>query len=251
MNNRFGSILFLLCAAIAVNGMFTWTSSASTPRVETFVGYAYSADDDGLVYTEHHEREWQADKPVRMQTTYRLPNGERFAERTVDYLEGGRVSFQMKDERIGYREGAKLAGDQLELFVQRGAEQPRQTDAIDLAEDLIVDAGFDSFVRQHFDRLLQGDAVEARFAVPSRRAAYDCEIELVEELTIDGAPAVTLRLRFKGFLLSLFADPVDVSYHRDTGQLLRYVGVSNLRDTDGDNYQVRIELPLSERGEKS
>ena len=41
-------------------------------------------------------------------------------------------------------------------------------------------------------------------------------------------------------LFRLLIKPVQVGYYRDTRQLAFYQGVSNLKDIDGDNFNVEI-----------
>lgn len=48
-------------------------------------------------------------------------------------------------------------------------------------------------------------------------------------------------------LLRVIADGIVVSYDRDSGALRRYEGISNIRDQDGENYQVRVEFPAAGR----
>ena len=54
---------------------------------------------------------------------------------------------------------------------------------------------------------------------------------------------------FRSPLLRLLVDPIKVTYHRDLRCLMRYEGLSNLQDPNGDNYSVRIDFPLSERSD--
>lgn len=216
-------------------------------RVEHFVGEARANGNGELVYTEHHRREWRGDEPVRMLTTYKLPDDSVLAEREVRYLERGVVEFALNDKRIGYMEGAERDNGRLRLFSRENESASKREDTIRLRDELVVDAGFDRMVALNWESLMAGESVSARFAVPSRRSDYRCEISKQREWELDGEPVVTFRMRFRGLLLSLFADPVDVTYHRESKALVRYEGISNLRDESGDNYQVVIDLPLAKR----
>lgn len=54
--------------------------------------------------------------------------------------------------------------------------------------------------------------------------------------------------RFVGYAFDLKTDElVDTEAHRDHRYLMRYEGMSNIKDEDGDNYVVRIEFPVAER----
>ena len=58
---------------------------------------------------------------------------------------------------------------------------------------------------------------------------------------------LAFELRVKSMFLQMFVPPVVVSYDAQTRSLLRYEGVSNIRDAAGENFDVRIEFPRSGR----
>jgi hypothetical protein len=57
-----------------------------------------------------------------------------------------------------------------------------------------------------------------------------------------------LRLRMQfDFWFGRFLPHVYVVFDRVARHLIRYEGISNIRDAEGDNVHVRIESPLAER----
>ena len=50
-----------------------------------------------------------------------------------------------------------------------------------------------------------------------------------------------------GGLLGLVVSGIDVSYDADNRMLMRFSGLTNVRDPDGENYVARIDFPPDER----
>ena len=54
---------------------------------------------------------------------------------------------------------------------------------------------------------------------------------------------------FANPLLRLIVGPIDVFYHQEHRFLMRYEGMSNISDPNGENHKVRIDFPLGERSD--
>src|SRR5690606_24213789 len=142
-----------------------------------FRGEARSTESASLLYVEDHLLRTEEGRPTERLVLYRCPDGEAFARKQVRYGEPPFApQFEILDARFDYREGfsrGKIAG---ETFVQRGADDELQKEAIALGESLVVDAGFDEFVRAHWDVLAAGKDVPLRFLVPSRLSSYGFKV---------------------------------------------------------------------------
>ncbi|MCK7595061.1 hypothetical protein [Pseudomarimonas salicorniae] len=209
-------------------------------------GDARSLEGDTVLYTEHHVLRQEAGVPVERFVVYRCPDGNAFARKHVRYGEPPYApQFDQQDARFGYQEGfsrGKIAGS---IYVRRSSDAPREEDSISLGESLVVDAGFDEFVRAQWDRLQAGKAVPLRFVVPSRLAAYGFKVRKVGEEQLFGDSVSNFQLAVSG-LLGWFADPIDVSYRNSDRRLTRFAGLSNIRRTPEENLSVRIEFPPSQ-----
>ncbi|MBD8525833.1 hypothetical protein [Pseudomarimonas arenosa] len=221
-------------------------STAAASGIE-YRGEARATDSGNLLYAEHHYLRTEGGRPRERLVMYRCPSGEAFARKTVSYGEPPYApSFRMDDARLGYAEGfsrGKAAG---EALVQRASNQPAETDAISLGESLVVDAGFDEFVRSHWEELQAGKKVSLRFLVPSRLAAYGFKLQKTGEENLYGESASTFRLALSG-LFGWFADAIDVSYRNSDRRLMRFVGLSNIRASADENLVADIQFPPAEQ----
>lgn len=210
-------------------------------------GEARSTDSGSLMYAEQHLlRTTEDGQPSERMVLYRCPSGEAFARKRVEYGDPLYApTFRMDDARLGYAEGFTRGKASGEALVQRAADQPAETDAVSLGESLVVDAGFDEFVRNHWDELQAGKKVSLRFLVPSRLAAYGFKLQKTGEEDLYGAKASTFRLALSG-VFGWFADAIDVSYRNSDRRLMRFVGLSNIRANAEENLVADIQFPPAE-----
>lgn len=232
-------------AAVAIAMLGAAGDLAATPVVR-YDGVAYDAR-DRVLYRESHGL--RGDHGARtLVVLFECPDGKAFARKRVD--ENGTPeapSFALEDARSGYREGVRAAGgDGREVFVQRRAEQAEKSAPLPVASDLVLDAGFDAFIRGHWDALASGRRMTMAFLVPSRLSTVPFSVERVGETTVDGAPATRFRLEVDAWYA--FALPaIDATYVTATRTIRTYNGPANVRNADGKPLDVRIEFPSSDR----
>lgn len=214
---------------------------AAAGRHAADTAWARDPDDGRLLYREDHGLLFDADgRLLERRVLYRCADGTAFAFKRVDHRPDAEApDFVLHDARSGYREGLRRREGRREAFVQYlgGVERAGTIDA----GPLVADAGFDVWARNHWTPLVAGERLRLRFLVPSRLAAYPFAVEARHSVPQDGAYRFRLRL---GGWLGWFAPYIDVAYAADDRRLLRFEGLSNLRDDRGVRpLQVRIDFP--------
>jgi hypothetical protein len=235
-------LLPLLGIALALPGHALATAAA----VEHYVGKAFDMS-GRLLYTESH---WIHGDPGAREllVLFRCPDGRPFARKRV--REAGHEqapSFLLEDARSGYREGVREDGPgQREVFVRAGADEPERRAPVAGLPGLVVDAGFDSFLREHWKSLAAGQPQRFEFLLPSRLQAYPFSLSQSGDDLIDGTPVRRFRLQLDAWYA--FAVPaISLAYERDTKRIREYTGISNIRNATGKSLKVRIEFPPSAR----
>lgn len=214
--------------------------------LERRIGHAFSLASGDKVYREIHEPVVEEGRLLRDRVTYETPDGRVIARKEVDYSRRPLApDFRLEDERTGYVEGLEtVAEGRIALFRRESAEAATERVVIDVADKLVADAGFDLVIYRRLAQLKAGETLEFPFAAAGRLDTYDYRLRKLGEARVLGEPAIRIRFEPQSTILRWLADPIDVAYQRETGALLRYEGVSNLPNPNGDgNYRVRIDFP--------
>lgn len=232
-----------------------WSSAAigdAIPSTRSWISYdgtAVDADDGRVLYRESHFVALDGDRVSERLVLYRCADGTPFARKRVAPLfeSPWLPEFDMTDARLGYREGVDADGSSLQVFVQEpGAASLERETLAEVPADLVGDAGFDSFVRDNWEKLVAGETLRFHFLVPSRLGYLAFKVRQIGEERIGDRPVRVFRLALGG-LLGLIASGIDVAYDADSRVLMRFQGLTNVRDADGDNYVARIDFPAAAR----
>ena len=223
-------------------------SSAAPAADYTFSGYARDPDTGALLYVETHAVR-EADSPAETREVLyrREPGAEPFARKTLSYgADRARPSFDFRDQRSGYDESVTREGDGFKVSARAGHAASPSSAFLRERDVAVIDAGFDEFVRAHWGELQRGRRLDAAFLVPSRLAAMKFRVRKVGATRIEGAAASVIRLSLAGPLGWILPD-LEVSYRDRDRRLLRYRGLTNIRDANGELLSAQIDFPDAER----
>ncbi len=224
--------------AILVATLLAVPAVGSAVQIRAYVGEA-RAPDGALIYEEHHLVRFDGEQPAERLVTYRCTDGQAFARKQVDYGDPlFAPSFRLDDHRFGYVEGFADGA----AFVRAGSAADEEREAIKAGAALVVDAGFDEFVREHWDELQEGKAVPLEFLVPSRLSSYKFKLRKVRPEDMFGTPTSVFELAVSG-LLGWFADPLEVGYRDSDRRLMHFKGLTNIRKTLDSNIVAQIRFP--------
>lgn len=218
---------------------------AEATDVMMYSGTAYSLDNpQQLLYCEKHRLQRRNGEPYRRTVSYFDASGKLIAKKENQYFSNPAApDFRLQDLRRHYHEQARYKDDgSLLLILQEdSAAEEQKTRLTDLPENLVIDAGFDEFVRRHWQSLLSGKEVSFSFASAARQDLVNFRLE---KTSLDERQLV-LSMRLKSRLLAWLLDPIELTYERDSQRLLRYRGLSNIMDNSGNTYlaDIRYEYP--------
>ena len=217
-------------------------TAAGILRVEEGVARALGVG--ATLYREQHWVRLGDGAPLERMVLYRCPDGTAFARKRVDYRRSSEApAFVLDDHRSGYREGLRWIDGAPRVFVREAAGAEESSAALPAAA-LVADAGFDQFIQRHWDALVGGRRLPLAFAVPARGRSLAFTVQKAGSAVVGGEKAWVFRLRLDG-LLGLVAPGIDVSYGQASRRLLRFEGLSNLRDDAGQRQlAARIDFAL-------
>lgn len=215
----------------------------SVAQETTVVGKAYRLDSDQLVYIERH-RYFDA---TRHQVMYESPEGEVFARKELDYSVSEQApTFTQTNSLIGERIEVSDADGKIKLRYRPTDNGEVFQKRFERNDRLLVDAGFDKYVKNNWSTLTSGEPLEIDYLVPSETTTVSFDVSQVDCLEGTQADAVCFSIAPQSWWVSLAVDPLTVAYDPNTRNLVRFTGRGNIANAEGDYQSVDIRYQYPE-----
>ena len=260
------ALILALCLSLTTNAAEAVESKSLTHTKDQSIHYsgtAYSLDNDQILYREDHTLTMKDGQPIERTTLYYDADNQLFAEKNNRYRSqfnnsdsnnsdsnntgsdnSATPDFMLTDDRYGYSESMEQDGKRWRVEYKEPEESGNK---ILSKPDYtpVIDAGFDEFVRAHWNDLMEGDTVNFSFAVPSRLEWID--FRLIPLAQKDGT--LTVEMRLKSRWIAWLLDPVFLTYDIKSKRLLTYRGLTNIRTMNGDGIkaEIRYTYPLKDQ----
>lgn len=242
----------LVAIGLGLGSVAHATTAGSDPanlRLRTFQGLAYDRKSGDFLYTEEHEQSWDGARLVSGRVTYRAPDGRVMATKTLDFANGAaKPTFRMDDVRDGYVEGVTVGASQIEIFQRDKSASELERATLATPAELVVDAGFNYYLREHWDALARGETLVFDFAAPTRLDTFRFQARRTGTKTVGGRPAMAVAVELATPLVRWLLDPISLAYDLETHELLEWEGISNIDDDRDKPFDARIVFPRGEGG---
>lgn len=214
----------------------------------TITGFAYARGSDTLLYTENHRVQLRGKEIIDHKTDYKDAAGKVIATKWMDYTgHPFAPSFQLDDLRDGYIEGAKHLPKGYAMYSREKTDKKMEEGTAKVTNKFVADSGFDLYVRARMPQLLEGKTQQFDMAVPSVQKVLSFEAVVLKQQTrLFERPAIYIKVQ-PATLLRLLVDPIYLTYDTETGELLRYEGLTNIRDKTGNRHDARIDFPPAQQ----
>ncbi|MCB1314835.1 MAG: hypothetical protein KDK27_02720 [Leptospiraceae bacterium] len=243
--NRKSTSKWVIALVMLAPFIATGAPRSDASRTVQYRSNAFDLQSGAFLYSENHTEIWREGRHIASYVEYRDAAGAIMAVKEVNYRVSQQApEYRLEDRRNGYLEGAtQIAPGQYRFFRRDVADAEIRSEQVRLPAPMVVDAGFDYFVRNNFDALLAGRALVANFAVAPRLDYYSFSLQPLGTQTYRGRSVLKLQLGIHNAILRQFLDPVVLYYDIRERRLLEYVGLTNLNRPDGENYEARIVFP--------
>lgn len=212
---RIVQVFFL---AIIFTSVSAAAQSWTTPMV---LGKAYEKNTGKFLYNEQH---FCSEQRLLCTVEYSDGAGEVFAKKLLDFRQS-------------------LVGPSLVMSSYRN--QKEISIPASQNDNLVIDAGFDNFVRSSWEALNAGEQI----SFPFLPAGFDKPLNmkaLRSEKTDCEAQQLCLDIKLDSWILAMIVAPIELSYSRSNKRLLHFSGMSNIRDEDGETQNVDIHYEYLE-----
>lgn len=233
------SLLWGLPAAMAFQSSQPSQSTQNTAdHLWHIVGTGYRPGTQEVLFYEYHRLSFDEQGSIQTRhVEYRLPDHTLKSVKTIDYSSGNSwtPSFSYEDLQAGYRVGVEVDAGFGRLYRESKGEAYEET-RLSISELTVIDAGFDAFIQKVWPRLTQKEDVLFSIFAPLKLDQYDFSIRMVQRVENQ----CHLEMSLDWWPVELFISPVQLEYDCDTQRLLRYQGITNLRDNNLDQYTADI-----------
>lgn len=156
--------------------------------------------------------------------------------------------FEIEDFRIGYKEGAVVIDSNIVKVYKRDSfEYPTEENTLQIDGEFVIDGGLTYFFRKHWGKLINDEVIDFYFIAPNRLDYYSFRVSKYDIVDVNGFSGMRLLLEPSSFILRAFVDPIYITYDLVTRDILYYEGVSNVYNSNGDIYNVKIDYTLEEK----
>lgn len=203
-------------------------------------GQAFELNSDRKLYQETY---CTTEDAHRQTVIYRDTAGEVIALKELDYSSGATSpSYVQRNYRSGETTSVEKNGDSLELSIAAGSDETAaksKTIKINLQADLVIDAGFDNYVRQHWDSLRSGHSNRFQFPLATRSRLLELRLRGVD-CSYQSARDQCFMLEMTNWFYRMLVNPIELGFDSELRRLKRYRGLANIEDEAGDGLAVDI-----------
>lgn len=221
---------------------FTVTLSVSVAEeMPTRVGYAYDKDSQELIYTETHYEKFAGETVAESKVVYKDTSEKIFAEKSVNFSVNKFLpEFNLRNNLTGHVEVTRFVENKYEVTFSKLQSETKKEALLKFPENAISDAGFDNFIIKHWAELIEGEVYVREFLIPSMMDFIKFKIYQDDVVDDDNKSLRVINIEPNNFFIRAFAGTTKLYYEKSRPALRKFDGVSNMRDSKGDNLKVTI-----------
>ncbi len=227
--------LLVFCTLFKVSGVFAHVDDQINLELSpVIIGEAYI--DGELDYREWHFSNMKGG----IEKVLYVDNSDTpFAEKVFDGGSDLTPGVVYRDFRSGHFYQAKFQTGSLLLGFQKNTDSELQKTRITSKQPLVIDAGFDAFIRSRW-QLLEDSVQSFYYAFPSRQRLIELRVKKVEVSQCQGQGIERCYLVSpESWLLRILAEDLLLGYD-DMKRLVVFSGISNVVGVDGSALRVDI-----------
>lgn len=209
------------------------------------VGNAYELDGSDLLYTETHCKINNRASEV----FYQSSDGKLIAHKALDY-QSGSYTPSFVQHNLQSNEKVQVSFDEQSVLMSiKGANDKEQQDKHSITDisskPVVIDAGFDQFVRRNWDELVAGKSMQFQFPLASRSTMISLQIA-PSSCQYETETDQCFTLEASSWFFRMLSSPIELGYDAKLVRLNRFRGLSNINDENGNGLIVDIKYRYPE-----
>ncbi len=227
----FRLILLLLLPALQ--------NAVANQSAEYVVGDAFGLKSNDYLYRETH----CGIDELTSEVIYQQRDGTLIAHKTLDF-QSGPTTPSFVQHGIQANEKIKVSFEQqavsMSVINSAGKELENSHSVVDVeVTPLVIDAGFDGFVRANWEGLVSGETRRFQFPLASRASLISLQVKS-STCSYETDTDLCFTLEPANWFFRMLASPIELGYDANLARLTRYRGLSNINDENGKGLVVDI-----------
>jgi hypothetical protein len=214
--------------------------------VISYTGQAFTIKSGAFFYQETHSEVIIDAKHCKTEVIYANEKGTKIGYKTLDYAKSTiSPQYVLEDNRAKYREGAQITptGAVSVYFQYTDKEKTPNTKTFSVPLPIVIDGGFNYFVKENWNAIISGCTLTFNFVSPSKMDYFTFRISKKADILFNKKAASLLYLELDNMILRWLISPIKITYDNKTKRILKYEGIANLSDENGKNESVTMEFP--------
>jgi hypothetical protein len=230
--------LFGLIALVALPAM---SGAAANQSIKHVVGDAFGLKSNDLIYRETH---CGIQDELASEVFYQNRDGTLIAHKELDY-KSGHTTPSLVQHNFQAGEKIQVSFDQqavsMSVTDHDNQESKNTYPVTDTAsKPIVIDAGFDGFIRDNWDKLVSGETQEFQFPLASRSSLVSLRVK-PSVCSYQTETDQCFTLEPSNWFFRMLASPIELGYDSNLARLTRYRGLSNINDESGKGLIVDIK----------
>jgi len=233
-----------LITMIALVGLPAMQGAIANQSSEHVIGDAFGLKSNDFLYSETY----CGISELASEVIYQDPDGTLLAHKKLDYLSGP-TTPSFVQHNIQANEKIAVSFDQQAVSMSVTDSTNREIENVSSVIDtdgtpLVIDAGFDVFIRNNWDKLVAGKTREFQFPLASRSSLVSLQVK-PSVCSYESEADQCFTLEPANWFFRMLASPIELGYDANLARLTRYRGLSNINDESGKGLIVDIRYRYS------
>lgn len=200
-----------------------------------------------VLYNEEHQVSYKNGLIEKIVTVYKNPSGKKIGKLTSIFHKNAQLpDTEFIDKRTGIKERTTLKKGIYGIETTNEKGQVRRGN-IDVVDNLVCGQGYHNYIVKNFDNFKVGEQRKVKFVIPSIRDYFTFTLTYLGALNPKKSDEVSFRLDITNWILSMFADSFQVTYSKKNKTLIKYVGLTNLKNSKNNHYDATINYTYPEK----
>ena len=207
------------------------------------IGNVYDSKTGVELYTEQHQFLIKPESHT-LQSRYFDQDDQLIGERKVEYQSNRVERYRLEQGHLGIAEEIERTPEGLYFSVTKDGQTKTKEITYKNPNEIVIDAGFDDFIVREWKRLMQGKTIKFPYASASQMDVVKLQIKRVDaksQLLADAQKA-RFEMTTSNPLFRLVITPITIEYFTDTRELASYRGISNIKDSNRNNFDAYVEF---------